>query len=64
MVKFNPHPTSPKKSDKNNFRNIPKSYVLLQTMTKTPAKFQKAPSITVGIASTRYPPFILFELEK
>ena len=34
-------------------------------MTKTPAKFQKDPRTTVrGVAYTKYPPSIAFELEE
>ena len=38
----------------NNFRNIPKAHAYLRTTTKIPAKYQKDPSTTVGVASTRY----------
>ena len=44
------------KSDKNNLRIISKSHAYLQTMYKTPVKFQKNRYKTVGgVAHTRYP---------
>ena len=41
---------------KNNLRNISKPHAYLQTMYKTPVKFQKNRYKTVGgVAHTRYP---------
>ena len=43
------------KSDKNNLRIISKPHAYLQTMYKTPVKFQKNRYKTVGgVAHTRY----------
>ena len=51
MAKFNFQ-----KSDKNNLRIISKPHAYLQTMRKTPVKFQKNRYRTVGgVAPTRYP---------
>ena len=51
LLKFN----LPKKVTKNNLRIIPKPHAYLQTMTKTPVKFQKNRYKTVGgFAPTRY----------
>ena len=45
-----------KKVTKNNLRIISKPHAYLQTMTKTPVKFQKNRYKTVGdVAPTRYP---------
>ena len=52
MAKFNWR----KKVLKNNLRNISKPHAYLQTMYKTPVKFQKNRYKTVGgVAHTRYP---------
>ena len=43
------------KSDKNNFRILKKQYAYLQTILKTPVKFQKdLPKTVGGVADTRY----------
>ena len=50
------------KSDKNNLRIISKPHAYLQTMSKTPVKFQKNQYKTVGgDAHTRYPLSIHFD---
>ena len=50
------------KSDKNNQRIISKPHAYLQTMSKTPVKFQKNQYKTVGgDAHTRYPLSIHFD---
>ena len=43
---------------KNNLRIMSKPRARLQTMTKTPVKFQKNQHKSVGVAHTRYPLFI------
>ena len=44
------------KNNKNNLRIITKPHAYLQTMSKTPVKFQKNRHTTVGgVAHTRYP---------
>ena len=51
------------KSDKNNLRIISKPHAYLQTMYKTPVKFQKNRYKTVGgVAHTRYPLSIHFDI--
>ena len=48
-----------KKVTKNNFRFLKKAHAHLQTMPKTPVKFQKDPPKTLGgVALTRYILFI------
>ena len=49
------------KSDKNNLRIISKPHAYVQTMSKTPVKFQKNRYRTVGDAHTRYPLSINFD---
>ena len=50
------------KSDKNNLRIISEPHAYLQTMYKTPVKFQKNLYKTVGgVAHTRYPLSIHFD---
>ena len=50
------------KSDKNHLRIISKPHAYLQTMSKTPVKFQKNQYKTVGgDAHTRYPLSIHFD---
>ena len=50
------------KSNKNNLRIISKLHAYLQTMSKTPVKFQKNQYKTVGgDAHTRYPLSIHFD---
>ena len=50
------------KSDKNKLRIISKPHAYLQTMSKTPVKFQKNQYKTVGgDAHTRYPLSIHFD---
>ena len=51
-----------RKSDKNNLRIISKPHAYVQTMSKTPVKFQKNRNKTVGLdAHTRYPLSIHFD---
>ena len=51
-----------RKGDKNNSRIISKPHAYLQTMSKTPVKFQKNQYKTVGgDAHTRYPLSIHFD---
>ena len=50
------------KSDKYNLRIIPKPHAYVQTMSKTPVKFQKNQYKSVrGNAHTRYPLSIHFD---
>ena len=50
------------KSDKNNLRIISKPHAYLQTMYKTPVKFQKNRYKSIGgVAHTRYPLSIHFD---
>ena len=50
------------KSNKINLRIISKPHAHLQTMTKTPVKFQKDWHKTAGgVAHTRYPIYIYFD---
>ena len=50
------------KSDKNDLRIISKPHAYLQTMYKTPVKFQNNRYKTVGgVAHTRYPLSIHFD---
>ena len=54
-------PEVAEKVTKYNLRIISKSHALLQTMAKTPVKFQKNRHKTVGeVAHTRYPLSIHF----
>ena len=49
------------KSDKNNLRIISKPHAYLQTMSKTPVKFQRNRHKTIGgVEHTRYPLSIHF----
>ena len=51
-----------RKSDKNNLRIISKPHAYVQTMSKTPVKFQKNRYKTVGEdVHTRYPLSIHFD---